>query len=162
LTQCQESFQVDRAEAVRLTAEMKMLASILLLVTLAWVGCAGKKKAVFSSVPGPSPGIAGSLPEPTPPPPAREQKKAPAKKTDLIVTPAKALNGKVATYNDVGRFVVLDFPNGRLPAVEQRMFVYRGGLKVGEVKINSWQRDHYVVADLASGEAQSGDEVREK
>lgn len=144
---------------------MKMLVSILLLASLIGAGCAGKKHAAFSPVPGPSPGIAGASPEPPPAPPAppaKEQKKPSVKKPDLIVTPEKALNGKVATYNDVGRFVVVDFPIGKVPPPDQRMFVYRGGLKVGEVKVNNWQREHYVVADLIAGEAQSGDEVREK
>ena len=91
-----------------------------------------------------------------------EPKKPAAKKPELIVTPEKALSGKVVTYNDAGRFVVLDFPSGKMPAADQRMFLYRAGLKVGEVKINDWQRDHYIVADLTTGEAQSGDEAREK
>jgi hypothetical protein len=146
---------------------MKTLLSILLPAALIWIGCAGKKPPVFDSVPGPSPGLAGGLPAPpaAPPPaplPVAEPKKPAAKKPELIVTPEKALSGKVVTYNDAGRFVVLDFPGGRLPATDQRMFLYRAGLKVGEVKINDWQRNHYIVADLTSGEAQSGDEVREK
>ena len=145
---------------------MKTLAFILLLPALVWVGCAGQRRPVFDSVPGPSPGMAGSLPAPPaappPAPPVSEPKKPAAKKPELIVTPEKALSGKVVTYNDAGRFVVLDFSSGKMPATDQRMFLYRGGLKVGEVKINDWQRDHFIVADLTVGEAQSGDEVREK
>ena len=123
---------------------------ILPLAAFMAVSCAGRKETVFSSVPGPSPGIAGSLPPAPPvspapepkkpvPAPVTETKKAPAKKPDLIVTPERGLSGKVVTYNDTGRFVVVDFPTGNLPAADRRMFVYRSGLKVGEVKINSWQ-----------------------
>ena len=154
------------AGSPRFTAAMKTLVPILPLTALIWFGCAGKKQPVFNSVPGPSLGIAGGLPAPPaappPAPPVTGQKKPSARKPELIVTPERALSGKVVTYNDAGRFVVLDFPGGKLPATDQRMFLYRAGLKVGEVKINDWQRDHYIVADLTTGEAQSGDEVREK
>lgn len=80
----------------------------------------------------------------------------------LIVTPDVLLIGTVTTYNTAGRFVVLDFPVGRMPVVEQVLFVYRQGLKVGEVRVTGPERDHNTVADLISGEAQKGDEVRDK
>lgn len=80
----------------------------------------------------------------------------------LLVTPENSLVGKVVTYNVAGRFVVLDFPVGRLPALDQRLFVYRLGLKVGEVKITGPERDTNTVGDLVSGEAQKGDEVRDQ
>jgi hypothetical protein len=86
----------------------------------------------------------------------------PRRSSDLIVTPEYALIGRVVRYNDAGRFVVVDFPLGRTPAAEQRMFVYRRGLKVGEVKINSWQRENLMVADLVVGEAAEGDEIKNK
>lgn len=80
----------------------------------------------------------------------------------LIVTPENILVGTVTTYSTAGRFVVLDFPVGRLPATDQVLFIYRQGLKVGEVKIAGPQRDHMTVADLIAGEARKGDEVRDK
>ncbi len=80
----------------------------------------------------------------------------------MIVTPEQLLVGKVATFNTAGRFVVLDFPVGKLPALEQVMFVYRQGLKVGEVKIVGPERDHMTIGDLLAGEARKGDEVRDK
>ena len=58
----------------------------------------------------------------------------------------------MATFNG-GRFVVLDFPVGKMPALDQTLFVFRQGLKVGEVKITGPERDHNTVADLISGEA---------
>jgi hypothetical protein len=80
----------------------------------------------------------------------------------LVVTPQNSLVGRVLTYNSAGRFVVLDFPVGKLPALEQTLFVYRQGLKVGEVKITGPERDTNTVADLVSGEAQKGDQVRDQ
>jgi hypothetical protein len=80
----------------------------------------------------------------------------------LLVTPAELLAGKVAAYNAAGRFVVLDFPAGHMPLLDQTLFVYRLGLKVGEVKVTGPQRDNNTVADLVSGEAQKGDDVRDK
>jgi hypothetical protein len=49
-----------------------------------------------------------------------------------------------------------------MPSVDQRLFIYRRGLKVGEVKITGPQRDHNIVADLSQGEAQAGDEARDR
>jgi hypothetical protein len=157
---------------------MRTLIRMLLLAALICAGCAAKEKPAFKTPPGPSAGLGGNaLPMPVADKAvpdktvadktargkkAADKKKASSKKPGLIVTPESALMGKVATYNDAGRFVVLDFPGGRMPVADQRMFVYRRGLKVGEVKINSSQRNHYVVADLTAGEAQSGDEVRDK
>lgn len=80
----------------------------------------------------------------------------------LLVTPEHSLTGKVLTYNVTGRFVVLDFPVGKMPTTDQALFVYRQGLKVGEVKITGPERDTNTVGDLVSGEAQKGDEVRDQ
>jgi hypothetical protein len=78
----------------------------------------------------------------------------------LIVTPANTLSGRVITVNGSARFVVLSFPVGRMPSLEQRLAVYHGSLKAGEVKITGPQRDDKIVADLVIGEAVVGDEVR--
>jgi hypothetical protein len=80
----------------------------------------------------------------------------------MIVTPDQVLAGKVARVNEAGRFVVLEFPVSHLPALGQMLFVYRNGLKVAEVKITGPQRDDHTVADLTTGEALPGDEVRDK
>ena len=138
---------------------MKVFLPALLLAAIVLSGCAGKqnqaKPAFNENVPGPSLSPTGRAV--TPPAAAGA-----AEKPALIVTPENALTGKVVVYNDSGRFVVLDFPIGHLPAMEQRMFIYRRGLKVGEVKITGPQRDHNIVADLVQGEAQSGDESRDR
>ena len=80
-----------------------------------------------------------------------------------IVTPDNSLAARVVSYNDSGRFVVLSFPPDQMPKLEQSLFLYRDGMKVGEVKIDSsQQRDNLIVADLVTGEAQVGDEVRDQ
>lgn len=80
----------------------------------------------------------------------------------MIITPDTSLAGKVVRYNDIGRYVVLSFPAGRLPKTGQSFFLYRNGLKVAEAKISNWQRDNYVVADLVTGLAQVGDDARDQ
>ena len=79
-----------------------------------------------------------------------------------IVAPDLSLAAKVVSVNTVGRFVVLGFPPGNLPRLQQSLFLYRAGLKVAEVKITGPQEDVNIVADLVSGEAQVGDTVRDQ
>jgi len=79
-----------------------------------------------------------------------------------IVTPDYSLAAKVVSVNTVGRFVVLSFPAGQMPKMDQVLFLYRAGLKVAEVHVTGQQLDNYIVADLASGEAQVGDTVRDQ
>ena len=49
-----------------------------------------------------------------------------------------------------------------MPRMDQTFFLYRAGLKIGEVKITGPQRDNNIAADLVTGEAQTGDEAREQ
>ena len=84
------------------------------------------------------------------------------KDSTLIITPDESLTARVVSFNEIGRFVVLSFPLGQMPAVGQSLFLYRGGLKTGEVKISGPQRDNNIVADLTTGYAQPGDEVRDQ
>lgn len=79
-----------------------------------------------------------------------------------IVTPDYSLSAKVVSVNTVGRFVVLSFPSGILPKLDQTLFLYRGGLKVAELRVTGPQQESNIVADLASGDAQVGDTVSEK
>ena len=79
-----------------------------------------------------------------------------------IVTPDNSLAGKVVSYNETGRFVVLNFPAGRMPKMDQHLFLYRAGLKVAEVSVTGPQSDDNTVADLVSGDAQTGDEARDQ
>ena len=145
---------VDRFRRAKLTARVKYSLPMLLLASLWMNGCATKNSPpnaplTKSSTDG-TPATAALL----------------ARKTNsvdqLIVTPESTVTGRVMAYNEAGRFVVLDFPIGHLPAHEQTLFVFRQGLKVGAVKVTGPQRDHHTVADLVSGEAQKGDEIRER
>ena len=122
---------------------MRSLLSLILLCALAVWGCAARKTAV------PPGARATAVPS-----------GVPATNQTLIVTPENALVGKVAMVNTTARFVVLNFPLGKMAAVEQRLNLYRRGLKVGEVKVTGPQRENNIVADLVAGEAEVGDEVR--
>ena len=90
------------------------------------------------------------------------QGSADARYQNLIVTPENALSGKILKANPEGRFVVLNFPIGKLPFIGQRLSVYRHNLKVGEVKVTGPQREDNIVADISAGEAGAGDEVRDR
>jgi hypothetical protein len=105
-------------------------------------------------------------------------KKAPAKKASVMtstgatnapantnifnITPDQGPNGRVSSVNANLGYVVLSFPLGQVPPVSKQLVVYRNGNKVGEVKITEMQRDDNTVADIVEGDAQVGDEVREK
>jgi hypothetical protein len=77
-----------------------------------------------------------------------------------IITLTQMVSGKVATVNSALRFVVLNFTLNRPPELQQKLGVYRGTLKVGEVKVTGPEMNGNIVADLTAGEAQAGDEVR--
>ena len=80
----------------------------------------------------------------------------------LIVTPETRLVGRVVSFDADGQFAVLNFPIGHLPALGERLSVYRLGLKVGEIKVTGPQRDDNIVGDVVAGEARKGDEAREQ
>lgn len=87
---------------------------------------------------------------------------APTSGQKLMVTPEEGLDGKVAWVNSNLQFIVITFPVGQMPAIGQRLGIYRRGLKVGEVKITGPQRDDSIVGDIVAGEAGAGDAVRDK
>ena len=124
-----------------------------------------KKKKVRTPTPTPpveashhlNPSIREAPPAAAPAP--AETKSTPQK---LIVTPENGLVGKVEMVNLNAKYVVLSFPIGHLPTLEQRMNIYRRGLKIGEVKVSGPQIEDNVVADIVSGESEPGDEVRDK
>jgi len=79
-----------------------------------------------------------------------------------IFTPDNLMVARVSSYNAAGRFVVLECPIDKMPILDQVLFVYRGGMKVGEIKVTGPARDNHTVADVIAGEALKGDEVRDK
>jgi hypothetical protein len=170
---------------------MRFLFVCPLLAMLATPGCFHRKAAApqenFSDFPGlpatpiPAPVEVKQKPRPTTTPapveakPKSKPQSKPAKvqavaapaepkpsSEKLIVTPETGLVGKVETVNQNARYVVLSFPIGHLPAMEQRLHVYRNGLKVGEVKVSGPQIEDNVVADIVEGDSGPGDEVRDK
>lgn len=76
------------------------------------------------------------------------------------MTPDTRVTGKVVRVNPSGQFVVLNFPIGRLPSLQQRMDLYRNGMKVGEVLVTGPHLDDDIVADIVAGAAERGDEAR--
>lgn len=83
-------------------------------------------------------------------------------KPAAIVTPDFSLSAKVVSVNTIGRFVVMSFPSGQMPRMDQTLFLYRNGLKTGEVHVTGPQQDSNIVADMVSGDAQVGDTVSDK
>jgi len=124
---------------------------VVLFGAMAFLGCGcagGSKAATDPFAPVPS----GSLQ------PARG---APSKPPGLIVEPASGNRGKIILVNASARYVVLNCPFGYIPALDRKMNVYRGSLKVAEIKITGPQRDTSTVGDIIAGECHVGDEARE-
>jgi hypothetical protein len=115
-----------------------MRAAVLLVCCSVLSGCAAKKER----------------PDPFSQPASAKQK------SGQIITLGGSLPGRVVSVNTNGRFAVLRFPLGEMPRVQDRMNVYRDGLKVGEIRISGPQRDTHTVADVMAGECRIGDEVR--
>jgi len=136
-----------------------MKLSVIMCLLMAGIlvsGCASHKKKVSASVPKASTSVSKT---------SKSGPKTSAsvpKTSSVIITPDMSLAAKVVRYNSTGRFVVLNFPIGQMPGMGQSFFLYHNGLKAGEVKITGPQRDSNIVADLVTGEAQVGDEVRDQ
>ena len=86
---------------------------------------------------------------------------APAAST-TIVTPDDSLAAKVICGQHRGPVCGSEFSEGQMPKLEQHLFLYRGGLKVAEVKTVGPQEDTSIVADILSGDARMGDIVRDQ
>lgn len=127
---------------------MRILLTVVLLFVFALSGCARK---AIADKPVTAQPRAGSAAGPT---------SATVTNQTLMGTPDSLLGGKVVHVNTAGRFVVLNFPPGRMAAIEQRLNLYRGGVKVGEVKVTGPARETNIVADLVAGEAEVGDDTR--
>lgn len=95
-----------------------------------------------------------------PPPQQIPDRSSPASTNLSVPVPKLDPKGRIASVNAQGRFVVITFPVGTMPALQQRLGLYRANAKVGEVKISGPQRDNNIVADIIAGECQIGDEVR--
>lgn len=87
---------------------------------------------------------------------------SPASTNTFLVTPDMSTVGRVVRANKDLRFVVLSFPLGQTPPTGTRMNVFRRNEIVGEVRVTDQQRDNNAVADIVLGDAQDGDQVRQK
>jgi len=92
--------------------------------------------------------------QPKPPP-----KLPPPRPQQTSVTPHFGTTGRVEMVNAEGRFVVLSFPPGHVPAPGQHWRINHLGLKIGRVTITGPQREIDTVADLVDGAANIGDEA---
>ncbi len=80
----------------------------------------------------------------------------------FTITPAQGLDGRVASVNANLNFAVVSFPIGQMAQKDSLLYVYRNGNKAAELKVTGPQQDDNTVADIVSGTALPGDEVREK
>ena len=120
------------------------MALLIALVSLTWVGCRGPRPAASPNAPAQRTG-------------------ARTNSTAVSVAPAttSSATGRVARLNSDGGFVILSYPIGKVPPVGKRLSVYRGGVKVGELKVSQPQYQQNTAADITAGEAQPGDEARD-
>jgi hypothetical protein len=103
--------------------------------------------------------IADPVPAPVSKPAPKSKPEAPKQ---FIVTPANPLEGKVTLANTNVGYAVLTFPVGKMAMLQQSLNVYRHGMKVGTVLVTGPSRDDNIAADITDGEAQSGDDVRNR
>ncbi len=117
--------------------------SILVVTTLALNGCASRKG---NSSAGENPATSEATG---------------AKPSAVIVTPATASRGRITSVNGTARHVVVSYAIGiPLPLADQRLNVYRAGLKVAELRVSKERIDVNIVADITAGGCAVGDEVR--
>jgi hypothetical protein len=140
----------------------KFLPFALLTLALALAGCAWTDRHLPWHHDNSAPKTVGSPQPVNNPYPAPVSANPHPAQTPTIVAPDASLVAKVLTVNNVGRFVVLNFPVGRMPRLDQHLFLYRAGLKTAEVKVVGPQQDTSIVADIISGDAQAGDTVRDQ
>jgi hypothetical protein len=134
--------------------------ALVLSSLLALTGCRHKPATAHNTEFSPLAGVPSAAPHSAGGTSGGPSATAPAGK--LIVTPEEKAVGKVVRVNEAGHFVVLNFPVGKLPALEQVFNLYRSGLKVGEVKVTGPNQDENIVADITAGDAAEGDQVRPK
>ena len=92
---------------------------------------------------------------------SRDEIKKPSPTTKSVMTPINRVSGHVVLVNADLKYVVVDFPTGKLPVPNQRLNVYHEGDKVAEIIISPQSRDSTFAADIVKGEVQPRDIVRE-
>ena len=84
------------------------------------------------------------------------------KPSKVVIQPDLRRAGRIQLVNAQGRFAVMVFLDGQVPAADAHLSVYRNGLKVGEIKVTGPQRGNDTVGDVIAGDVQVHDEVREE
>ena len=82
--------------------------------------------------------------------------------TNASILADESVQGRVVTVNVALRYVVMDFPFQRLPAIGQRLGVYREGQKIGVNKVTGPMMDTAAAGDILTGQAAVGDTVNEE
>jgi hypothetical protein len=147
---------------------MRNLVFILPVLLLSLCGCKHAQPVAvdepFSAVPGVEAPVTPVRVKPVPVKPVAQKPVATrtVQAEKLIITPGETTFGKVVSVNEAARFVVLSFPLGHLPPMDQHLGVYRHGLKIGEVKITGPQSDENIIANVETGDPVLGDEVKTK
>lgn len=77
-----------------------------------------------------------------------------------VLTAVESSIGRVSTVNTQALFVVVDFGFNPLPRPHQRLTVFRTNEVVGTLRMTGAPRGSLMAADIMSGEARAGDEVR--
>ena len=133
-----------------------------LIGILACVGCASQKSTqnTKSAKPPVVKATGGAASRTNTPPRATTGSGLTVTNGTQVITLTNPIIGKVATVNSSSRFAVLNFALRQLPPIDQRLNVYRQGVKVGEMKVSGPVLNGNIVADLTAGEEQAGDEVR--
>ena len=76
--------------------------------------------------------------------------------------PVNIISGRIIAVREPLRFVIVDFPNSRMPQLDQRLNVYRLDQKVAEIKISGPYLGTTVAADITAGIATEGDLVKDR
>ena len=140
----------SRADTVGVRGFMGMF-----LLAAAVTGC-----SPAAAPPSASPNAAAPSPASTGPPPTRTNRVAITPRYPAI-NPITPVQGRVTFVNDRFRFVIVDFAFHQMPQLEQRLGVYRRDVRIGEVRISGPADGSTIVADIMSGDADLGDQVRE-
>src|SRR5436190_20324316 len=87
--------------------------------------------------------LTGCSSSPKEPPAKAGRRTASARTNDVampggkpVVRPVETVSGRVVSVNDQLRFVIVDFPNQKMPRLEQKLSVYRTDQKVAEIKVS--------------------------
>jgi len=90
---------------------------------------------------------------------AKPSQSGPVVSTNFTYVPIMAITGKVVMSNPKARFVILSLAPGVFPPKGTRLFAYRNGVRVGEIKISGSQWDDKTVADILQGDLQINDQI---